>query len=96
LKFIGYCLPEISFENKPLRQELYFSGATFYGIANFSGTMFSNEVVSFKEANFYDKADFSGANFFNETNYTNFSITVGLSTLFWLLESKPTLETHFL
>jgi hypothetical protein len=31
LKFIGYCLPEISFEGNIFREALYFIDATFYG-----------------------------------------------------------------
>ena len=30
LKFIGYCLPDISFKNKEFKQTLYFNDATFY------------------------------------------------------------------
>ena len=68
LKFIGYCLHDVSFESKTLNEEIYFNGANFYGIANFDGAMFFNEVVSFEEAKFYDKAYFDGANFSNERN----------------------------
>jgi hypothetical protein len=31
LKFIGYCLPDISFQNKQFADALYFQDATFYG-----------------------------------------------------------------
>ena len=37
LKFIGYCLPDISFQNKQLSEALYFQDATFYGKAYFVG-----------------------------------------------------------
>ena len=50
-KFIGYCLPDISFQNEQFTEALYFSHSTFYGEADFNS------------AKFYGKADFNSAKF---------------------------------
>ena len=70
LIFIGYCLPEISFHNKELRQGLYFIDSTFYGVANFSGAKFYGEA-NFINTTFSDKVYFSGAKFCQEVNFSN-------------------------
>jgi hypothetical protein len=44
LKFIGYCLPDVSFEYQEFTEPLYFRDATFYGIADFSQATFSGEA----------------------------------------------------
>jgi Pentapeptide repeats (9 copies) len=60
LKFIGYCLPDISFKNEKFTEALNFSEATFYGATratSFRGATFSNEA-HFSEATFSNKAPF--------------------------------------
>jgi hypothetical protein len=44
LKFIGYCLPEISFDNDEFTLPLYFNDAAFYGATTFSKVKFSELV----------------------------------------------------
>jgi hypothetical protein len=46
LDFIGYCLPDISFHFEHVTGALDFSYATFYGVANFNGSKFSNSANS--------------------------------------------------
>jgi hypothetical protein len=57
LKFIGYFLPEISFEDRQFTEDLYFSNVTFYGTA------------SFFFATLYGKADFYLATFSGQADF---------------------------
>jgi Pentapeptide repeats (9 copies) len=57
LKFIGYCLPDISFPSKQFTEAVYFNDATFYGEADFSEATFSNGA-DFCFAKFSNKATF--------------------------------------
>jgi uncharacterized protein YjbI with pentapeptide repeats len=67
LKFIGYCLPDISFLDKRFTKEVYFNYTIFYGKANFGGATFSNKA-NFSDAQFFN-AYFYGATFFNAYFY---------------------------
>src|SRR5919199_2600628 len=60
LKFIGYFLPEISFQDRQFTEDLYFSYVTFYGTANFTLATFSREA-NFSRAKFSGLADFDSA-----------------------------------
>ena len=68
MKFMGYCLPDISFQNEPFNEALYFNDATFYGIANFRGAKFFN-VTCFNGATFSNKAYFGHAEFFKQADF---------------------------
>ena len=85
MKFIGYCLPGISFKNYEFSEPLYFNKATFYGKTNFFGARFSRQA-DFSYVNFSDKtyfpdaiftsgADFSGAKlsetYFPDAKFSN-------------------------
>lgn len=84
-KFIGYHLPECSFEETLFNQPVYFNDAIFYGSVSFRGATFSHKAHFFgtefrKEANFeraifLDKAFFNGAIFhkacFKEVKFSN-------------------------
>ena len=59
LEFIGYCLPDISFENKQFDKAVSFQGATFYEV-NFSKTTFLDKA-NFYYATFSDNARFERA-----------------------------------
>jgi hypothetical protein len=48
LKFIGYFLPEISFQNKQFTEALYFGSAKFSELADFNLAAFSNEANFFR------------------------------------------------
>jgi Pentapeptide repeats (9 copies) len=61
LKFIGYCLPDISFRFTQFKV-LYFNDATFYGAADFTGATFSEQAY-FIDARFSKKADFENTTF---------------------------------
>jgi Pentapeptide repeats (9 copies) len=68
LEFIGYCLPDVSFQNKQFTEALYFNDATFYGAAYFSKATFSDYV--YFGATFYNKAYFDGATFSKEAYFS--------------------------
>jgi uncharacterized protein YjbI with pentapeptide repeats len=70
LKFIGYYLPDISFQSKEFTEALYFGDATFYGLANFSGAKFSNETY-FSGATFSDVVGFNRAYFAEKVSFLN-------------------------
>ncbi len=63
---IGYCLPDISFEESHFDKSVNFSGAVFMGLINFSN-------AQFKEANFseteFTRANFHGAQFTQKANF---------------------------
>jgi uncharacterized protein YjbI with pentapeptide repeats len=91
LKFIGYCLPNISFKNNQFTEELYFDYATFYGAANFSGATFSkgayfrgakfSSPTYFNEATFSNEANFSGATFSKEATFNRANFAEKISFL---------------
>ena len=68
LEFIGYRLPEISFQNNEFTKALYFNEATFYGVANFYGARFYKEV-DFTLATFSDEAYFDRVTFYKEAYF---------------------------
>ena len=95
LKFIDYCLPDISFKDKEFSEEIYFNEAAFYGQADFSNAKFSEEAhfgaakfskgAMFFEAKFskavsFDKAKFSGA-FFNNGKFSGEASLLELNSL---------------
>jgi Pentapeptide repeats (9 copies) len=57
LEFIGYYLPEVSFDYYEFASPLYFSDATFYG------------PVSFRNAKLYYEVRFISTKFFKEVNF---------------------------
>lgn len=61
LKFVGYCLPFISFLNQRFTRLIDFTDATFYDGVNFSHATFS--IVSFDSAKFSETAIFYSATF---------------------------------
>src|SRR5439155_10102625 len=68
LKFIGYCLPDISFKSKQFTEALYFNDATFYGEADFTGAVFNKEAT-FNEAKFLSNTVFERSEFCAETSF---------------------------
>ena len=68
LRFIGYHLPDVSFQGKLLTEELDFNGATFYGRADFNGVTFP-KGASFGEATFSGEANFGSAIFSGATRF---------------------------
>jgi uncharacterized protein YjbI with pentapeptide repeats len=68
LKFIGYYLPEISFENKKFTEDLFFNDTTFYGKADFYRARFYG-VTSFSNTKFLKDANFFYAEFCNEVKF---------------------------
>jgi len=62
LKFIGYCLPDISFADEEFSKEIYFSDATFYGKTTFAKAKFFSETY-FEKTKFSGEASFSDATF---------------------------------
>jgi uncharacterized protein YjbI with pentapeptide repeats len=61
LKFVGYCLPFISFLNERFTRLIDFTDGTFYDGVNFSHATFS--IVSFDSAKFSGEAHFDSAKF---------------------------------
>ena len=70
LKFIGYCLPEISFRNYEFSEPLYFNNVTVYGIANFGASKFSKEA-NFGAATFSGIANFGASKFSEPANFNS-------------------------
>ena len=58
-RFIGFCLPQLSFEEKPFCESMYFDDTIFYGPINFNHATFYG-LVSFGGVTFSGKAHFFG------------------------------------
>jgi hypothetical protein len=69
LKFIGYCLPDISFNGKEFSKEIYFNDATFYGVVDFDSAIFSR-VAKFDTATFSKAAQFSNTTFYELASFS--------------------------
>jgi uncharacterized protein YjbI with pentapeptide repeats len=61
--FVGYCLPEISFDNYEFTQPIVFVEFKFYGTAIFSRAQFKKEV-NLSKTTFYKAAYFDTAKFY--------------------------------
>jgi hypothetical protein len=111
LKFIGYCLPDISFGKKKFSEAVYFQDASFYGATDFSDAKFYREAYFYraifsKEANFSGatfsgKAYFNGAPFFELASFSGatFSELVNFTTIFYkeadFVDTKFSKEASF-
>ena len=63
-----YIYPDYDDDGHDYAEATYFSHCVFYGIANFSHTSFSNEVI-FNDAKFIKKADFSESSFVGDVYF---------------------------